>query len=321
MEGLLAITYRCNARCHMCNTWQYPTIPSEEVQAQNIESLPRMRFANITGGEPFVREDICDFVEVLSRKAGRIVVSTNGFFSDRIVELAKRYPELGFRISLEGLPSANDELRGIKDGFDRGLRTLLRLRALGRKDIGFGITLSDRNADDILELYELADSMRVEFATAATHNSFYFHKTDNVIASPDKLAASLEEVANRLLGTSRPKNWFRAWFNMGLANYVKGGCRLLPCRMGSDAFFMDPAGTIMPCNGMDAAMGSLKAQTFDEIWQSPEAQPIRSRVQACDRDCWMIGSVAPAMKRNLRVPLVWVIRSKLAGAAQPATNH
>jgi len=41
-----------------------------------------------------------------------------------------------------GRTAPSDELRGLKDGFDHGLRTLLRLRSLGVKDIGFGITLS-----------------------------------------------------------------------------------------------------------------------------------------------------------------------------------
>jgi len=35
-------------------------------------------------------------------------------------------------------------LRGIKNGFDHGLRTLLTLHGIGMKDIGFGMTVSDR---------------------------------------------------------------------------------------------------------------------------------------------------------------------------------
>ena len=126
MEALIAITYRCNARCHMCNTWQHPSKPEAEMQPSDLESLPALKFANITGGEPFLRADIGDIVDVLKPKAERIVVSTNGYFTDRVIALAERYPDLGFRISLEGLPAANDELRGLKDGFDHGLRTLLR---------------------------------------------------------------------------------------------------------------------------------------------------------------------------------------------------
>lgn len=39
MEGLIAITYRCNARCAMCNIWEYPSRAEDEVQARHLESL------------------------------------------------------------------------------------------------------------------------------------------------------------------------------------------------------------------------------------------------------------------------------------------
>jgi hypothetical protein len=43
----------------MCNTWQYPSKPTEEITIRDIEKLPSgLKFANITGGEPFVRQDI-----------------------------------------------------------------------------------------------------------------------------------------------------------------------------------------------------------------------------------------------------------------------
>jgi len=35
------------------------------------------------------------------------------------------------------LPKANDELCGIKDGFDQGIRTLIELKYMGMKDIVF----------------------------------------------------------------------------------------------------------------------------------------------------------------------------------------
>jgi MoaA/NifB/PqqE/SkfB family radical SAM enzyme len=311
MDGLIAVTYRCNAHCVMCNTWCNPSQPADEITAADLRSLPSLEFANVTGGEPFMRDDLVDLVEVLVGKAKRVVVSTNGYYTDRVLALARRFPHIGVRVSLEGLPAANDQLRGLPDGFDHGLRTILRLRAFGLRDIGFGITLSDRNADDLMELYELADAMGVEFATAAIHNSYYFHKFDNAFDDPDHVARKLEEVAQRLLRTRRPKSWFRAWFNMGLANYVRGGDRLLPCGVAEDLFFVDPFGEVRPCNAMEETMGSLKQRSFDEIWTSPEARLVRSHVATCTRNCWMIGSVSPAMKKNLRVPAAWVLRAKL----------
>ena len=317
MEGLIAVTYRCNAHCHMCNTWQFPTSVEEEVAAADLRSLPHLTFANITGGEPFLRGDHEEIVKVVRSKSDRVVISTNGYFTDRVVALAEKYPDLGFRVCLGGLPAANDELRAIKDGFDRGLRALVRLRLLGVKDIGFGITVSDRNADDLAEVCELADAMGPEFATAAVHNNYHFHKFDSVIEQKERVAERLKGIARRLLRTNRPKSWFRAWFNVGLAKYVRGGARLRPCEMGTDVFFVDPFGRVMPCNAMEAPMGSLKDQTCDEIWASPQAKAARERVNSCHTNCWMIGSVAPVMKKHPRVPATWVLKAKLAGQLSP----
>jgi len=74
---------------------------------------------------------------------------------------------------------------------------------------------------------------------------------------------------------------------------------------------------VMPCNGMDAAMGSLKASTFTDIWNSEEARSVRDRVCACTAGCWMIGSVAPAMRKHIRVPASWVLKAKLSGTLPP----
>jgi len=300
----------------MCNIWQSPTTPAEEFRPEILEKLPDLNFANITGGEPFLREDIGEIVRILKRRSRRIVISTNGYFTEKIISLVKEAGNIGIRISIEGLPAANDELRGIKDGFDHGLRTLLELQKMGLKDIGFGITVSDRNARDMLELYQLAKAMKVEFATAALHNSYYFHKTDNVIRDKEAVIECFEELIRELLKTNKPKNWFRAYFNHGLINYIRGNPRLLPCGAGEDMFFLDPFGEIRPCNGLDEAapensMGNLNQQSFDEIWNSERASRVKEKVKDCPKNCWMIGTASPAMKKNLLNPIIWVLKRKL----------
>jgi radical SAM protein with 4Fe4S-binding SPASM domain len=317
MEAAIITTYRCMNRCHMCNIWRHPTTEAEEFRPDLLDRLPRLGFANITGGEPFLREDIEELVAITLRKAQRVVISTNGFLTDRIIDVARkfRHRKLGIRVSLEGLPAANDELRGIKDCFDHGLRTLLELRRLGFKDIGFGITVSDRNARDMIELYELAKSMKVEFATAAVHNSYYFHKFDNTIEKTDEVVSAFREITRELLATKRVKNWYRAYFNHGLMNYVRGKPRLLPCPAGTDMFFLDPSGEIYPCNGLEetvwcASLGNLHRQEFEEIWKSEKAREVREKVRNCPKNCWMIGTVAPVMKTHLWRPTAWIISHK-----------
>jgi len=315
MDACLIITYRCNSKCHMCNTWQYPSKENEEFSHELVDQLPdRIKFINITGGEPFLRDDLDNIIQVALTKTRRLVISTNGYFTKKIVKLTEKYGNrIGIRISIEGLPKTNDELRGMNDGFDRGFRTLITLYNMGIKDIGFGMTVSDKNAKDMIALYHLANTIGLEFATATTHNSFYFHKHDNKYKNDEVVADAFEKIAAELLKTNKPKNWFRAYFNMGLANKVRGGKRPLPCETGTDVFFLDPYGNIMPCNGSDEPMimGNLKNQTFDEIWQSSKADEIRKQVKKCPKQCWMIGSASPAMKKRILVPSRWVVKNKL----------
>lgn len=310
MEGIIVVTYRCNARCHMCNTWKFPSVVAEEFKPEHCESLPHFKFLNITGGEPFLRTDLEEIIRVVKPKADRIVISTNGYYTERIIALAEKNRDLGFRISLEGLPAANDELRGIKDGFDHGLRSLLQLRRMGVKDIGFGITVSDRNAKDLMELYELAKALNVEFATAVVHNSYYFHKFDNAIQKKEEVSDEFRELIRELLKTRRPKNWFRAYFNHGLINYIYNNKRLLPCEMGTDVFLVDPFGNIYPCNVLEESMGNITEAPFDKIWNSPRAEEVRNKAHNCGKNCWMIGSASPAIKKDKWTVIKWILKNK-----------
>mgnify|MGYP001135842845 FL=1 len=85
----------------MCNRYKVPSSPEEEISIETIRKLPEMYFTNITGGEPFMREDLSDIVRELYKKSERIVISTNGFFTDRIVTLCRAFPQIGIRISIE----------------------------------------------------------------------------------------------------------------------------------------------------------------------------------------------------------------------------
>lgn len=122
------------------------------------------------------------------------------------------------------------------------------------------------------------------------------------------VAKNFENLVNELLKSNSPKKWFRAYFNHGLINYIYGQPRLLPCDMSFDTFFIDPYSDVMPCNGTKdkEVMGNLNTQTWDELWNSPEAEQVRKKVRHCDRQCWMIGSVSPAMHKYIWKPATWV---------------
>lgn len=313
----LIVTYRCQMKCKMCNIWQNPTDPTKEIKAKDLEILPHLKTVNITGGEPFQRKDLDEIIAVLKTKADRIVFSTSGWFHDRTIELAKKYPFLGFRVSLEGLSQKNDELRGREGGFDKGLGLLLDLDEMGIKDVGFGITVSNHNSGDMLSLYKLSRKLKFEFATATFHNSYYFHKGDNYITNKEEVKANFRELINLLLKENNPKSWYRAFFNLGLINYIDGNKRMLPCEAGLVNFFIDPYGEVYPCNGMEEniwieSMGNIhEFGTFEELWSGEKAEKVREKVRKCPKNCWMIGSASPVMKKYIVHPTKWVISNKV----------
>ncbi|MBC8440368.1 MAG: radical SAM protein [Deltaproteobacteria bacterium] len=317
MEASIITTYRCPMRCKMCDIWNNPTDPEKEITARDLEKMPMVNVTNITGGEPLIREDLAELVEVIFKKSKRVCISTSGYYSDRVLKLAEKFPDLGFRVSIEGLSQKNDDLRGREGGFDRGLRTLLGLREMGRKDVGFGITVSNSNSKDMLWLYELSKQLGMEFATAAFHNSFYFHKDDNIITNKEEVIGNFKELTERLLKENKPKSWFRAFFNLGLINYIREGKRMLPCEAGSENFFFDPYGEVLPCNGMEKkywfeSFGNIReAGSFDELWNGTQAKNIRELVAKCPKNCWMIGSASPVMKKYIKHPVKWVVANKL----------
>ena len=304
-------------RCKMCNIWKFPTDKNEEINVDVLKKLPKLKFINLTGGEPFIREDLEDIVEVCYTKSPRIVISTSGWFEDRVISLAKKYPNIGIRISIEGLKEKNDDLRGREGGFEKGIRILNTLKEMGLKDIGFGITVSNNNSADMLDLYELSKKMNLEFATAAFHNSFYFHKYDNTITNQDTVIGNFKKLIDLQLRENQPKSWFRAYFNMGLINYIEGNKRLLPCEAGTVNFFIDPFGEVYPCNGMEESnwkksMGNIKnCRSFEEIWNSDEANEVRKCVANCSKNCWMVGTASPVMKKHITTPMKWVLYNKL----------
>ncbi len=320
MECAVITTYRCNAHCQMCNIWQHPTHTSEEFVPDILEKLPSgIRRLNITGGEPMLRDDVLDIVRILDKKTRRLEISTNGFFTDRIVRACREFPHLTIRVSVEGLPRLNDQLRGIKDGFDRSLRTILRLKAMGIRDIGFGIVISDRNCADLLDVYALCSYLGVEFGNAAMHNSFYFHKSDNRVEDVDRVVTEMQRFIRTLLQSRRTslrmraKDWARAYLNLGLLRFIRGSRRTLPCGAGTDLFFVSPYGEILACNGSAEpwVMGDLRCQSFEEIWHSDQARKVRAMVAACERNCWMTGTARPAMEKHLAQTLSWILVNKL----------
>jgi Fe-coproporphyrin III synthase len=312
MDGILAVTYRCNSRCSMCYTWKYQGESDKEIRASDLAGLPPLVRLNITGGEPFLREDLSDILAVATEKAKRVVISSNGFLTKRILEVMAAHRNVGVRISIDGVGAVHDGIRGVPKAYERALATLQGLKELGIKDLGIAVTVSDGNAGELLPLYRLAKQNCVELATAIVHNAYYFHKADNNIRDRKRVESGINLLVAEFLRSSRPKDWFRAYFTRGIIDHMYGKPRAMRCTMARDSFFIDPYGFVRPCNVMDLPYGNVKERDFSDIWSSRDAEEARRRVDRCEGNCWMIGSVGHLMRKKALLILFWIARNKLS---------
>lgn len=315
----LITTFRCNAKCNMCNIWKSPTHPDEELSPEFYKKLPDGLRINITGGESTLRSDINEIFSILYPKASLLELSTNGFNTKTIVALARKYPNILIRVSLEGLPKLNDTKRGTVDGFDHALKTMLELKKTPCKNIGFSVVISPDNYGDLLYLYELCVALDVELGNSVVHNSWYFHKSDNLIASKDALEQH-ERFVKALLTSKRRgwknrlKDYGRAYFNRSIHRRLRGdepGYRP-PCGALTDFFFIDPKGNVSPCNGSgeEWIIGNIKEDSMENILSSDKAKAALEKVTACTRNCTFIVTERHDMVRRPWKPIAWILRNK-----------
>lgn len=319
MDLTVIITYRCNSRCSTCNIWMHPTRPADEIGLDVLEKVPSgIDNLNITGGEPTLRSDLVEMVDILYPKARKLEISTNGMYPQRLEPIVKKYPDIKIRFSLEGTAEVSDAIRGEENGFETKLNGLRRLKEAGGCDLGFAVTIQDENVQDLAYLYRLTQEMGVELATSSLHNGFQFHKSDNFPYDRLRVAHGIEDLITSMLKTKSVKNWFRAYLNLGLMEKILGNDRLIPCTAATDFVFVDPWCHVYACNvRSDLLLGNLKEQSWDEIYNGRQAVKIRTTVAACPQNCWMVGSARTAMRHPVFTrlpkfkPLWWVLVNKV----------
>jgi MoaA/NifB/PqqE/SkfB family radical SAM enzyme len=303
----------------MCYIWQNPTHPKEEIKAETLAKLPGgFDNLNVSGGEPTLRRDLAELIDVVYPKARITEISSNGLRPERLLPIIRKYPNVKVRFSLEGDEATNNSIRGEKNGFQTKLAGLRALREAGGTDLGFAMVIQDENADQLVRVYELAREEGVELATSTLHNAWQFYKNDNHFYDRTKVAREVEGLITAMLRTNKPKNWFRAYLNLGLIEKILGHDRLIPCTAGTDFAFIDPWSDVWACNvRSDLPLGNLVRQSWSEITGSEIAKQSIGKVKACQQNCWMVTTARTAMRSNLApqlpkmAPMAWVIQNKL----------
>ena len=318
-EAVIAVTYRCNARCEMCNIWK--SSATDEMEPKHYEKLPTsLKTINITGGEPFLRKDLVDVVRSIHSRvpSSRIVFSTNGFLTETIVktlsEVQRLHDAVGVGVSIDGLEEVHDKIRGTNGAFKKAVSTVKGLKQLGLKDLRIGMTLMQENVRDAKSVFDLSRELGVEFSVTFAHNSeIYFQKTDNM---PPEFAGvfgqPLNDVLRSQLLSRSAKDWFRAYHIQGIMDPQLRREFISSCKAGSRYFFMSPSGDVYPCLVMNMRIGNLReVGNWDELFRGEVAARMNEAVNRCSEDCWMVCNTRSLIISHPFRAGSWVARNKL----------
>jgi len=315
---VLAVTYRCNSRCRMCNIWKMEPLPL--LNLKEYKKLPKgLRDINISGGEPFLKDDLVELIALINKDnpQARIIISSNGFATDLIIDKTKQIlkikKDIGIGISLDGIGEVHDQIRGIAGGFDKAVVTLKALKGIGVGNLRIAFTAGDYNINQLLKVYNLSKELGVEFTMAAIHNAEnYFNVTDNKITKLEQFKKEFRKLIKEELITWSPKRWVRAYFTFALYKFIATGKRLLPNYSGQDNIFIDPLGNVYPSDVSGHLMGNLKDfGNFQDLYASKKAQQAIALEKRNQN--WMICTARSAIKRHPLEVIFWILKSKIFG--------
>lgn len=165
------LTYRCNLRCPFC----YIGNPEkqEELDTESwlrfLDGVPRLSLLSYSGGEITLRPD---FKTILRKSldTGRVTFLTNGTLMDEeIIDISVRRGLFLMGVSIDGLEEKHDTVRGAKGTFQKAVSVIEALQEKkGRKKhpiIDIKTVILDHNLGQLLDLYRMADSLKVDFFT------------------------------------------------------------------------------------------------------------------------------------------------------------
>ncbi len=319
-----AVTWACQSGCQLCTIWKRDNgdqLSLTEIR-RFLASSPGFSWVDLTGGEPFLRDDLVDIAAAVVQTNPQLALlhlPSNGLDPERVERMVKDLLALPVRrlvltVSADGPPDLNVALRGHPEAWTGAMDTLGRLRALSseRFAVYLGVTLSENNlaeAPDILPAVrrELPGFRPDELHWNLAQESEHFY--DNLHEIVDR--PELEQVAamRALSGDARPPHlqalrdpvaWLdRAWREHA-ERYVRSGVTPVRCRSLWSSAFLDPEGTLYPCITWDKPLGNLRDVDLDfaRLWS--DAAPVADEVAAgrCPQ-CWTACEAVPSLLSSL----------------------
>lgn len=268
------ITNKCNLKCPHC----FADESREELNTKEIKRIidqlseAKTTMIRITGGEPFLREDIFDIFEYIKSKNIALTISTNGTLINKT--MAQRIYQLkveGIQISLDGHNKyIHEKIRG-KDTFTKTIRGI---RNLKNKNIIPNImtTLFSYNIDYISEIADFVNSLGIKkFFTRR------LVKVGRAKKNWDQLSPSSEQIIKAYLTLKEKQKLYPRMIIKPECSYMFGiDPQLLDknfspiCECGKTQCGIKSNGIVTPCQYVTLSAGDLRKESFIEIWRNSE---------------------------------------------------
>lgn len=275
------ITDRCNLRCSHCyqDTYNSEDLSYSQVlgifeqyrnllKQLNCESpFPVNGNIAITGGEPFLRDDFLDLIEVIhdSNEQITFAILTNGTLID--MPMARKLRELKasfVQVSMEGTRDTNDTIRGLGT-FERSVSALSHLiRERVRTSISF--TAHEKNFLDFQEVARLGlrlgvtrvwSDRLIPWGSGSTLEGLML-SSDQTRRFFEVMHAAHGEAVNSFCKTEIA-------MDRALQFLIAGG---IPyhCGAGHTLITVQPNGDLYPCRRMPIRIGNLLEDSLVELY-------------------------------------------------------
>jgi len=316
LELIFFVTGRCTFRCKHCFLQEFTTDANTDISLDAVDrlafDLPNLMVLMLTGGEPFLRQDLPEIVSIFSEKSRPRVISiaTNGFLTDRIVasvteilEQPRFQAQLLVTLSFEGIDENHDAGRGTRGAFAKALITAKELKTISANKpnlaVGANITLIRENAQTVMATArELAATNLFSFLT---HNLYRERKPKTVFEQVDlevyrdlgcfvrSYSRAFSMGASRVLGLW---HYFKESYQGELISRIvrARSYQGLPCAAGRDIGVVYHDGDVAPCELLPP-WGNLKEHSFAEIWGSQSSRSNSRKLRHdkcfCTHECFL----------------------------------
>jgi len=316
------VTSRCNLRCSHCFYWNSLN-KLDELGIGQIRKLAKslrgVLNVSLTGGEPFLRDDIAQIIEIFHCESRPAVVSiiSNGSLPGKVgseVEKAltrNSSMKLSALVSIDGPAHVHDKIRGKKGSYALAMKSLDSLLALRKKyrnlNVGVVTTVNSMNREHYMEFYDYAKSLGVD----SVQLNFMRGKPKCLEAEPQDIKV-YRKVADRhredvCSGNIRGYSNFEGSglyqaanivFRKVIARTAKEGRYVLPCAAGRLNGVVYSNGDLYACEILETTkIGSLRDVGFNinRLWNSKRADAVRGSIYKtrcfCTHECQLTTSV------------------------------